>query len=59
MLTVYYNKKFGASNECTFGKIKHYLQQDAVSCSVLACYYAYQIAQGDFIPWLFPNLKKR
>ena len=51
-------KKFGATNECTVGKMKH-LQQDAVSCGVLTCYYAYQIAQGEFIPWFFPNLKKR
>ena len=34
-------KKFGATNECTVGKMKHYLQQDAVSCGVFTCYYAY------------------
>ena len=49
LLTVYYNKQFGATNECTVGKIKHYLQQDGVSCGVLTCYYTYQIAQGEFI----------
>ena len=52
-------KKFGATNECTAGKMKHYLQQDAVNCCVLTCYYANQIAQGEFIPCSFSNLKKR
>ena len=52
-------KKYGATNICTVGKMKHYLQQDTVSCGVLTCYYAYQIAQGEFIPWIFLNLKKR
>ena len=51
-------KKFGAANECTVGKMKH-LQHDAVSCGALTYYYAYQIAKGKFIPWFFPNLKKR
>lgn len=42
-------KKFGATIECTVGKMKH-LQQDAVSCEVLTYYYANQIARDDFIP---------
>ena len=46
-------KKFGATNECTAGKMKHYLKQDAVSCCVFTCYYANQIAQGEFIPCFF------
>ena len=46
-------KKFEAKNECTVGKMKHYLQQDAVSCGVLTCYYTYQIAQGEFIRCFF------
>ena len=52
-------KKFGVTNECTVRKMKRYLQQDAVGCGVLTCYYEYQIAQGEFIPCFFPNLKKR
>ena len=52
-------KKFGATNDCIVGKMKHYFQQEVVSCCVLTCYYAYQIAQGEFIPCFFPNLKKR
>ena len=51
-------KKFEAINECTVGKMK-YLQQDAVSCGVLTCCYAYKIAQREFIPCFFSNLKKR
>ena len=52
-------KKSGATNKCTVGKMKHYLQQDDASCVVLTCYYAYQIAQVEVIPYFFPNLKKR
>ena len=52
-------KKFGATNDCIVRKRKHYFQQAVVSCGVLTCYYAYQIAQGEFIPCFFANLKKR
>ena len=36
-------KSFGATNQRTFGKMKYYLQQNAVSCGVLTCYYVYQL----------------
>ena len=51
-------RKFVAINEYTVEKMKHYLQQDAVSCSVLSCYCAYQIAQGKFIPCFFLIYRK-
>ena len=40
-------KKFGYSKGCSIASMPHFLQKDAVSCGVLSCYYASQIAKGN------------
>ena len=39
-------EKFGYPKGFTIGSMSHFLQNDAVSCGVLSCYYASQIVKS-------------